>query len=287
MWYIYYRILFPILLFSAAILTATCSKNDPPKELRQESERFIILTNSIHGTLNEINLVETHAELMFNKIKNILGEERMPEKKITIRMEGAFIEQGPYFDPDGIHLFRYSPEENGYLALLTHELVHAVRETFYIEMETWNWPTYEYFDEGFAEYIAQLAEPNKTGFPFYGFSEHAVVGDLVLQGQFLPHDSLRTHHNELNQPCNLQTYPQRASWFRHLDEVYGREAMLAVAYPPEEPTPNVVKELVGVDLPTLDLQWENWIISQYENTEDADRTANEYRERTSWYSYCE
>ena len=95
-------------------------KNRAAQDLRQESEHFIILTNSDHSTPSEMDQVEAHAELMFINIRDIIGEERMPQKKITIRMEGPFIEQGPYFDPNGIHLFRYSPDENGYLALLTH-----------------------------------------------------------------------------------------------------------------------------------------------------------------------
>ena len=103
------------------------------------------------------------------------------------------------------------------------ELVHAVREPYYIEIETWNWPTFGYFDEGFAEYIAQLAEPGKTGFPFYGFSESAVVGDMVLRGQLLPHDSLRNHHEALNDLCNLPNLSVKSflvfvTWMKYMVE---------------------------------------------------------------------
>ena len=281
------KILYIILLFSIPILAVTCSKNDPPQDLRQESAHFIILTNSEHSITDEIDLVNDRAEWIYQELINLLGEDRAPDGKITIRMEGSFTGQGPYFDPDGIHLFRYSAAENGYLALLTHEMVHAFRESYYIEEEPWNWPTFPYFDEGFAEFMAQIIEPDKTGFPFYGFSEHAVVGDMVLQGQALPHDSLRMHHEALNQPCHIQSYPLRASWFRHVDEVYGREAMLAIAYPTKEPTSDVIQELIGVDLPTLDQEWEVWIIDKYENTEEASQIAQEFRLHTSWYSYCE
>ena len=148
----------------------SCSKKVPTTNLQQESEHFIILSNSKYSSTAEIDLIKTQAELIYTRITPILGETLAPTNKIIIRLEGPFIDQGPYFDPDGIHLFRYSPKENGYLALLTHEMVHAFREDFYIEKETWNWPTYGYFDEGFAEYIAQLVEPEKNRLPILWIS---------------------------------------------------------------------------------------------------------------------
>jgi hypothetical protein len=247
----------------------------------------VLLTNSKHSSTAEINVVLNQAELIFTRISTILGEDHTSDEKITLLLEGPFVDQGPYFDTSGIHLFRYSSEENGYLALLAHEMVHAFQKPFYIEKQTWNWPSYNYFDEAFAEYIAQLAEPEKTGFPFYGYPENVIVGHMVVNEKQIAHEILRNRHEEFNQPCNLQTYPERASWLRHIDEIYGREALFSIIYPAEEPTSSLVENLIGVDLLTLDKEWEAWITKKYNKIEKADSIAYEYLKRTSWYTYCD
>ena len=109
---------------------------------------------------------------------------------------------------------------------------------------------------------------------------------MVLNKKHLPHEVLRKRHEEFNQPCNIQTYPQRASWLRHIDEAYGRDALLSIIYPEEEPTSSVVQSLTGKELQALDNEWEAWIINKYEQIEDSDSIAQAYQERTSWYTYC-
>ncbi|MDH3651909.1 MAG: hypothetical protein OEQ53_19645, partial [Saprospiraceae bacterium] len=160
-----------LVFLAVLIVSAKCAKDQTAEEVIRESDHFIILTTTQLSTIEENEKVQSHAEEIYKRLVEILGEDRSPQKKITIRLEGPFIQQGPYFDPDGIHLFRYTQEEGGYLALLTHEIGHAFREAFYVANEVWNWSTYPYFDEGFSEYLAQLMEPGKTGFPFYGYPE--------------------------------------------------------------------------------------------------------------------
>ena len=278
---------FTYLMLLLSVGFSTCSKDEPLRDLREESAHFIILTNSKNSTSSEISQVLTQAEQLYERIAAIVGEAHTPVNKITIRMEGSFTDQGPYFNDQGIHIFRYSREENGYLSLLAHEMVHAFREPFYLEKETWNWPAYPYFDEGFSEYIAQLVDSTKTGFPFYGFPESVVVGHMVLHKQHIPHTVMRGRHEAFNQPCNIQTYPARASWCRYIDEVYGRDALFALIFAEQEPTALVVQEVIGVDLSVLDQDWETWIVEKYQEIKDADRIAQQYLERVSWYAFCD
>ena len=268
------------------LLSTRCTKDEPGIDILEESKHFIIRSNSQHTSHDEVRLVKAQAEWLYDEIRKIFGEEWNLDKKIVILMEGSANEHGPFFDTAGIHLFRYSPEENGYLALLAHEMVHAFQEPFYIEKKTWTWSTYGYYDEGFAEYVAQLVEPNKTGYPFYGFPEHVVVGDLVKKERMIPHHLLRTQHEKLNESCKLQAYPVRASWFRHLDEVFGRAKMLSFIHPEEEPSSALMQALTGFDLETIDQKWQNWVVAKYEMVQGADEIAQQYRDRTSWYSYC-
>ena len=137
--------------------------------IEKESEHFSLVSNTDHSTIKEAESVLNRAEELYTKILQILGESRAPKNRITIRLEGDFKEKGPYFDNLGIHLFRYSVEENGYFALLAHEMAHAIREDYYIEYDPWRWPNYPYLDEGLAEYVAQLVDPEKTGFSYVWF----------------------------------------------------------------------------------------------------------------------
>lgn len=269
------------------LANSKCSKNKLSPDFRQENDHFVLFSDFDHSSQAEVDHILNQAEVLFSKISTIVGPARTPENKIKLLLEGPFTGQGPYFDSSGIHLFRYSEEENGYLALLTHEMVHAFREPYYIEKQIWTWPNYGYYDEAFAEYIAQLVDHEKTGFPFYGFPEHVVVGNMVINKNHLQHETLRNQHEEYNQPCNLQTYPQRASWLRHIDEIYGRAALFSIAYSETEPTSEVILSSLGTDLPTIDLQWEDWISNIYQQIEKADSIAQAYRAHTSWYSYCE
>jgi hypothetical protein len=153
-------------------------------------------------------------------------------------------------------------------------------------VEAWEWPTNRFFDEGFAEFLAQSVDPHKRGFPFYGFHEDAVVGQLLVRDEDIPLNVLRTRHADLNRPCEIQAYPQRASWFRFVDETYGREATLNLAYPHTEPTSGVVLGLLGVGLEELDQAWEAWIMARYNALPGADDLGQAYRERTSWAHVC-
>jgi hypothetical protein len=275
-------------LLAPGLLVIGCDVDTagPAEDLSLESAHFIFLSCEEHATLAEMEVGVQRAETLFDRMAEMVGPANTPIDKIRVHLDGDHTDQGPYVDFDGIHLFRYSEQEGGYWALLAHELGHSFSIPWFIRVEAWNWHTYRFFDEGFAEFMAQSTDPHKRGFPFYGFPEDAVAGQWVVRGESIPLDVLRARHDELNRPCEIQAYPQRASWMRYVDEVYGRDALLAIIYPPTEPTSTVVQGLIGVGLEQLDQDWEDWLLARYASLPEADQLGQAYRERTSWAHVC-
>jgi hypothetical protein len=251
-----------------------------------ESEHFVFVATTATSDSTEMTEGLRRAEEQYATIRSIVSPPIVPPPTIHVHLNGDFIDRGPYYDSLGVHLYRYSREEGGYWALLGHEMAHAFAAARYMSKEAWTWTTYRSFDEGWAEYLAQLTDPGKQGFPFYGFPEDIVVGSWVASGQHIPFEVLRERHEELNQPCQHQAYPQRASWFRYVDVVYGRDAALAIAYPDAEPTSPVVESIVGVPLPELDRLWQDWVVARYHAIPNAAARAAAYRARTSFYRPC-
>jgi hypothetical protein len=275
-----------VLILVIGIGASNCKQNFSPEPLSRESEHFVFSSATDKTSVSEMNEGLELAETFYDRIEQIIGGHRMPSSKIKVLLKGPFIDQGPWFDSAGVHLYRYTPEEGGYWALFAHELGHAVKEDYYIEEEVWNWEYFGFYDEGFAEWIATQIDPGKQGFPCYGYSEAAVAGYLVSTDQHVPMEALRASHTGLNEPCKIQAYPTRSSWFRYIAETYSEIKLLEIVFSEEEPNNEFVASLLGEELPQVDADWRSWITAAYNTDPEAEMTANAWQTRTSWAHYC-
>ncbi len=276
-------------LLTFIFFIVSCS-NDTETEIInyfQESDHFKLYGTSKITSPAEMDEVMEKSELLFADISDFLGDKHKTTSKINIHFEGDLNTQGSFVGFDGVHLFRYPEPDGGYLAVLAHEITHAFIAPWFIEMEAWDWPTYRFYDEGFVEYVAQKVDSLKHGFPFYGYPEDLVVGDLVVTDKYIPCEQLRSHHEQYNDKCNLQAYPQRTSWIRHVDEVFGRDILFSIMFPDSPTDDELVYNLTGFHLTELDSMWENWIIQRYYNIEDANTKAASFYQRISWFTPCD
>lgn len=277
-----------IVLYSImSLVLLTCAKDDPPQPLTLASEHFILETTTDKATAAEAEEVLDRAEELWAAIGEFFGDSTDRPEKLLILLKGNEAgTRGPYVDPEGIHMYRYSAGEGGYLAALAHELVHAFRIPWYISVESWTWPTYGFYDEALAEYVAQEVDPEKHGYPFYGFDENVIAGSFLKRETHIPFDTMRNHHVELNSICLLQMYTTRASWARYIHENYGAEGLRKVFFPNQEPTDELLRQWIGSGLADLDAEWKEWILARYDATPGADNIANQYWNRVDWYNIC-
>ncbi len=201
-----------------------CSLFAEPLEV--SSEHFHLVADTYTSSEAEMQALLEQGEAFHAAIAAISPPDLRLDPTIEVQLNGDVRNQAPFVDGEGtIHLWRYSPEEGGYGAIFAHEIVHAIAFDSVVEAGVLEWPDLGSYSEGWAEYAALLVDPGKTGFPLYGFDEDVVAGHWVAHGG-LALAALRAAHSELNKRCELQAYVMRASWFRHVDEVFGREVLL-------------------------------------------------------------
>jgi hypothetical protein len=269
----------------ACLLLAGCGDStptEPPAPLIRESTHFRFVSTTANATTAEIETGIQQAETHFTAISGLVGASRMPTGRITVRLEGDKIpgRTGGYVDGEGaVHLYRYRPDLGGYFGILAHELAHAVRYDYWLSRNYSTWDNGGFVEEGFAEYVAQQVHPEKLGFPFYGFPEDVVTGHRLILGETIPFPLLRERHEELNTLCEWQAYPQRASWFRFVDEMFGRQAVLEIAYSEVETTSQMMEDLLGTELEQVDVDWEDWLLARYAAIQGAAEIAAAYWNR--------
>jgi hypothetical protein len=272
---------------AAALLIPGCG-GDPtgPTPLILESEHYRFVSTLAQATPQEMEEGIALAEAHYADIVAIVGVERAPQGLTTVRLEGDVQDRGPYVDQGVVHMFRYSAGAGGYFGLLAHELAHTFQSSHGYRYQVWTWASWGFYEEGFAEFIAQTIDQGKIGFPFYGYPEDVIAGHWLVNDEDIPLQSLRERHQELNLPCEFQTYTLRASWFRFIDEMYGRQAVLDLMYSEVEATSQVVEGMLGVGLAQLDSDWEDWLLARYAAIPDADAVAQEFRDRFDGIYVC-
>ncbi len=259
------------------------------KPLELSSEHFLFTATTQTSSMEEMQEGINRAEEFYSALANIIPREYELDSVIVVQLNGKY--RGPgtyaYMDNQGaIQLWRYPAELGGYWSLFAHELIHAIAFDTSVKVGVYEWKSFGFYNEAWAEYLSLLIDPKKTGFPFYGFNEDVVVGHWVQQGG-LNLAKLRTSHEELNLSCPHQSYTMRASWFRFVDETYGRQAALDIMYGGREMTPRVVEEILGNSLIIVDDAWQKWVLKRYASHPGADAQADSYRASISYYQPCQ
>ena len=257
------------------------------KPLELTSEHFLFTATTQTSSMEEMQEGIKRAEELYIALTKIIPTDFQLDSVIVVKLNGNYESQGPYVDGDGaIQLWRYSAAEGGYWSLFTHELVHAIAFDTSVKLGALEWESLGFYNEAWAEYVAQLIDPEKTGFPFYGFNENVVAGHWVSQGG--PTLALlRRSHEELNLSCAHQSYTMRASWFRFVDETYGRHATWDIMYGGQEMTLEVVEEILGDSLSVVDEAWRSWVLKRYAAIPDANAQASSYRASIAYYQPCQ
>lgn len=254
--------------------------------LQVSSEHFHIQADTSTSSKEEMQTLIQQGENLRAAIAALFPPDLRLDDTIEVRLHGDLRRKTPYVDGEGtIHLWRYSPEEGGYRAIFAHEIVHAIAFDGAVEAGVLEWPDLGFYIEGWAEYAAMLVDPTKTSFPFYGFDEDAVAGYWASHGQ-LTLAALRTMHTKLNMRCQHEAYVMRASWFRYIDEVLGREVLQNLVAARGGLTPNAVESVLGKRLSEVDADWRVWAKARYDLHPKADAIALAYRERIGGYAPC-
>lgn len=239
-----------------------------------------------HASKEEIQSMLEVGEALLPDIAALHPEDIVMDDAIRVELHGQYGES-PYVDDEGtVHMWRFSEEEGGYHALYAHELVHAIAYDDLVGPAVDDIENSGFYLEGWAEYVALLVDPGKTGFSLFGFDEDVVVGHWLLEGGPTLAD-YREQHEELSLRCQGQSYILRASWFRYVDEELGREVLLDLAAGREGWDREAVEAVLGATLEQVDADWEAWATARYEAHPNADAEAQAYRrEKMAWYEPC-
>lgn len=275
----------------ACLFTVACggsTEPEPATPLSRSSAHFDFESTSAEATPAEMDAGIELAEALYGDIAVLVGANHLPGRKIMVILEGPYRpdRSGAYIDEQGgVHLSRYRADLGGYFGSMAHEIVHAFRYGYWHRFNVGPWKNFGFIEEGFAEFVAQQVYPEKGGFPFYLHPEDVVVGHMLIRGDAIPMQVMRDRH-DLNTSCEWQTYPLRASWFRYVDETYGRAAVLAIAYAEVETTNEMIEGLLGTPIAQVDVGWDQWLRARYAAIPDADAVAQAYLGRFGDQHFC-
>ena len=254
--------------------------------LEARSEHLQIVGSGVSSSEEEVQRLLDMGEALHADVAALHPADVELDGEIRVELHGRYRRTSPYVDDEGtVHLWRFSEAEGGYRAMYAHELVHAIAyDSLVAPTLAESGSDAGFYLEGWAEYVALLVDPDKTGFPLFGFDEDVVVGHWLEQGGPTLAE-LRERHEELNMRCQGQAYILRASWFRYVDEELGREVVLDLAAS-RELDPGSVELVLGASLAQVDADWAAWAAARYDAYPDADAEAEAYRAQMGWYEPC-
>ena len=254
--------------------------------LEAQGDVLHVVAKRRHASEEEVQSMLEAGEALLPEIAALHPEDIVMDDAIRVELHGRYGES-PYVDDEGtVHMWRFSKAEGGYRALYAHELVHAIAYDDLVGPAVEDIDNAGFYLEGWAEYVALLVDPGKTGFSLFGHDEDVVVGHWLLQGGPSLAD-YRENHEELSLRCQGQSYILRASWFRYVDEELGREVLLDLAAGREGWDRAAVEAVLGASLEQVDGDWEAWAMARYDAVPDADAKARAYRtQKMAWYDPC-
>ncbi|MCB9763886.1 MAG: hypothetical protein H6739_29215 [Alphaproteobacteria bacterium] len=254
--------------------------------IEAQGEHLHVVGSSVNSSEQEIQSLLDVGETLHTDIAALHPPDIALDGEVRVELHGQFRQTSPYVDDQGtVHLWRFSEAEGGYRAMYAHELVHAIAYDSLVASALAESESAGFYLEGWAEYVALLVDPGKTGFPLFGFDEDVVVGHWLQQGGPTLAE-LRERHEELNMPCQGQAYILRASWFRYVDEELGREVVLDLAAARDGLEREAVEVVLGASLEQVDAEWADWAAARFEAYPDADAEAEAYLGRMGWYEPC-
>lgn len=257
------------------------------RPLEVSSQHFRFTATAYTSNKNEMLQGIAKGEEIYKELARIIPKKFRLSPVIKVNLNGNIWSNYSHLDENGtIQLYRSSSQEGGYWSLFAHELVHAVGFESAQEIGALAWSSLGFYNEGWAEYMAQVLDPDKKGFPFYGFNENMVAGYWVIHSD-LSLVTLRNNHSDVNWRCLIQAYPMRASWFRYVVEKYGMTAATTIMYSGREMTNEVVEEILGESLQVIDQDWKRWVLRNYKNTPESDKHISEYLRMVSYYQPCQ
>lgn len=243
-----------------------------------------VVGNSLNASKEEVQSMLEVGEALHPEITALHPEDVVLDDEIRVELHGRFRNTSPHLDDEGtVHMWRFSEAEGGYHAMYTHELVHAVAFDSLVDPALDTSDQAGFYLEGWAEYIALLVDPGKTGFPLFGHDEDVVVGHWLQAGGPTVAE-YRQNHDEMNMRCQGQAYILRASWFRYVDEALGRDVVMDLGAARGGYEPDAVESVLGQSLEEVDAAWEQWAMARYDAHPDAD--VEGYLARMGWYEPC-
>ena len=256
-------------------------ENAPALKTVAETSHFIFQSSDEGLTDTELEKGKILAEEYYEQIASYLGASYTPNEKLNILLEGFPTEQANYagiVDEFGlIHLRRMPEAQGGYWSVLDHELVHAFRHPFQIENNISRaWENYGFLEEGFAEFLSKKLYPEKNSFSTFGLDVNFIAGYWLAQQADLSLSFARAFHDDINLECGIKIYPIRASWFNFLEERFGFEKVLKLAYTTEIPTNTFLSTIFEMGYNDLDQEWKIWLFNKYESFSNKETLIEQY-----------
>src|SRR5688500_4265436 len=162
---------------AARSLPVTSAAASPSDDKSLNGAHFDVVWKSGAASLEDGQRVLDRGERARAKLVELLGEQRVGDRRIRIRLGGdGGRDKIPYVDPDtrDIVLYRFPGEGGAYEAPLAHELVHAIRFDIWTKPERQTDPAL-FWEEGFAELLAREAGFPSTGFPLFGVDPYVAA----------------------------------------------------------------------------------------------------------------